>query len=386
MSLTSVLILGLAVGFAWATATGRLSPKHYPVLIAYALGLLLGTFAGLDAEEKALLQRVMRVAVALAIPALLLQTDLGQLRQLGRAGALAGLCVWAGALTAAGLALGVFAEAPTDTALTLAIFTGSLANMQAAGTALGVAETTLVAANLGDIVAGGMLFAALSSVGPGVLRRVLGRGGGPATREATMDLVDPVDSIAEVDELPSGEDTWMGWRAYGLTAAATVVALVAGLGLNALLGPSAVPAELVILGASTVVSVAMAATVLPAGAGEAGARLGDGLMIVFCLLVGTGASLADLAGESLHWALFMGAFVAVELGVALVLAKALRVEADAFLLALAGAIYSPAFVGPVALAADRRDLIPVGIAWGLMGLALGTPAALAFVAYFPAPN
>ena len=390
MTFTTLLILACALALGFATATGRLSPKHYPVLLAYASGLLIGTFAGLEPGETAVLQTVMRVAVALAIPALLLQTSLAQLRGLGRSGALAGLCVWAGAFAAAGVALGVFAQAPTDVALILAVFTGSLANMQAAGTAMGVPDTTLVAANLGDIVAGGVLFAGLSSVGPGLLRRVLGRGagGGGNTGGGIIDPVDRADLVGEKAYiLPAGrQGAAARLRDWVRAVSAAAGALGVGLGLDALLGETTVPSELVILGTATVVSVGLAGAVLPRGAGQAGARLGDGLMIVFCVLVGTGASLGDLAGEALSWAMSMGGFLAVELGVAVILARALRVDADTFSLALAGAVYSPAFVGPVAIAAGRRDALPVGIVWGLIGLALGTPAAPALVAYFPAPN
>ena len=102
-------------------------------------------------------------------------------------------------------------------------------------------------------------------------------------------------------------------------------------------------------------------------------------MIAFCLLVGTAASLGDLYGEALGWAWRMAVFLAIELSVALALARACGVGAGAFLLAVAGAVYSPAFVGPVAHAARRPDLVAVGVLWGLVGLALGTPAALAFV-------
>lgn len=358
--------LALAVLLAVAVVAGRLSPKHYPVLLAYAIGLAIGATGGLTEADRVLLDAAMRAAVALAIPGLLLASSLARLRALGREGLLAGACVWGGASAAAALLLVVAGGPVTDVALTLAIFTGSLANLQAAGLALGVPDTTLVAANLGDVITGGGLFLLLTSVGPGVLRWVLGADAGP-----TGSTGPPADADTGS---PPGPTAWLA------AAALSVGCLAVGLLASAVLAGPALPDELFVLGAAAVAAVAAASTFVSGPVAAAGTRFGEGLLIAFCLLVGTGASPGALYGEALAWAGFMGAFLVVELAVAVGLARLFGLRADPFLLALAGAVYSPAFVGPVAHAARRPDLVAVGVAWGLLGLALGTPAALALVA------
>ena len=379
MTAATLSILLLAAGLAVATAAGRLSPKHHPVLIAYAVGLSIGATDYLSPDERAVLRAVMRGCVALAIPALLLQTDVAQLRRLGRDGLLAGFALWVGASVAAVIAVGVFAEAPTEVALVLAVFTGSIANLQAAGLALGVEESALVAANVGDVAAGGLLFLGLTGFGPRVVGGVLRKRKPENIRAASPGASATAAGRAHV-QLPTPE-----WKWWGFAGAAAAGSLVVGLGLASLVGATALPPELLVIGAASVVSVAVARAVGRLELGTAGARLGDGLMMAFCVLVGTGANVFAVAGEAVRWAVLMGGVLSVEVTVALLLARVLRVDAKAFLMALAGAVYSPAFVGPVAHAARAHGAIPVGIAWGLIGLALGTPAALAFAAYFPAP-
>ena len=350
-------------------AAGRLSPKHYPVLVAYALGLLLGSSGWLTEADHRTIDAAMRTSVAVAIPALLLQSHVRQLRAVGCAGLLAGLCLWVGAATAAAGMVALLGQTPAEAALSLAIFTGSLANLQAAGLALDISGTTLVAANLGDVVAGGLLFLLLTSIGPGLVGRVLRK-----RHRRTRTLQDegaPAPLPAAIVLRPRH------WMAATLLS---VGALAVGLLLEAVVPVSPLPAELLILGGATAAAVICASAIVRARVAAAGTRLGEGLMIAFCVLVGTAASLGDLYGEALAWAWHMGAFLLIELSVALALARACGVDVGTFLLAVAGAVYSPAFVGPVAHAARRPDLVAVGVLWGLVGLALGTPAALAFVA------
>ena len=368
IALALASILGLAVVGRWLT------PKHYPVLVAYALGLSLGTSGWLGEGDLAVLSTAMRASVAIAIPALLLESSLRHLRLLGRSGTVAGLSVWAGACLAAASMVGVFGQPAREAALSLAIFTGSLANLQAAGVALGVTPSELAAANLGDVVAGGLLFLLLTSLGPGVVRAVL-RKRPPDDLEAATSPAVPLD-LARDDSAP------LSGRAYAYAVLLAAGAIGIGSLAAALLSSSGVmlSGELVILGLATTLSIAAASTFVSPEVATAGARIGEGLMIAFCFLVGSAADLSTVYGEALTWALNMGLFLLIQIAAALAIARWLGVEGGTFILALAGAVYSPAFVGPVAHAARRRDLIAVGVIWGLIGLALGTPVALAFVA------
>ena len=177
--------------------------------------------------------------------------------------------------------------------------------------------------------------------------------------------------------------------AYGMALCLAGVCVAVGLGLAAaasVMLPQAVgvhvPRELLVIGGATALALALANHRRVARVVPAAASLGEGLLLGFCVLVGTLAEWSQVGWAALQWAGVMGVFLIVQIGVALALAWGLRLGGGAWLLALTGAVYSPAFVGPIAQAADRRDLVPVGVAVGLLGLASATPLALLWVRAF----
>ncbi|MCA8926318.1 MAG: DUF819 family protein, partial [Planctomycetes bacterium] len=113
---------------------------------------------------------------------------------------------------------------------------------------------------------------------------------------------------------------------------------------------------------------------------RAGPLLGDYLLVVFCLAFGCLADLRELAtsgGVLCAWTLCV-----LLLGVAghAALSRLAGIDRDTCVLTHTAAIYTPAFVPPVAANLGNRALVLSGISAALLGIALGTYLGLG-VAY-----
>lgn len=71
-----------------------------------------------------------------------------------------------------------------------------------------------------------------------------------------------------------------------------------GLLVDALLGERETADEFVVIGTAVLISVALGSSVVTPPTAEAGAAIGDGLLIAFRLLVGTGADPTALASAA----------------------------------------------------------------------------------------
>ena len=357
--------LAMAGGTVLVARRGSLPVWLSPVLVAYAAGLCLAVTLGPPVALAAFAKTATGLTVLVAIAALLLGAQVGRLRALAGVGLRAAGALWIGAAVAT-LTLLLIDVALQPTALTLAIFTGGLVNLQAAGQAIGIPAAELGAANLGDVVAGGLLFLALL---------------GPLWPLVARSLPEPMVRVqlgdASTPAAPPQPSTGATIVALSLTATSVIV----GLGL-AYAAVGAADEVLVLLGVS---AAAVACAQLLAGREDAdalvhaGTIVGDLAVLAFCVLIGWQSELREVGPAAVGWALTMGAFLAVQLGVALALARSWGVGAGAFLLAVAGCVYSPAFVPAFAQRVGRPDLAPLGIAVGLLGLLAATPLALAVV-------
>jgi uncharacterized membrane protein len=153
--------------------------------------------------------------------------------------------------------------------------------------------------------------------------------------------------------------------ALGLSVAVVVLAVGGVMLVRGKLEPAAVLLSLT--------SLAIGLSLSPKVRALAGAEdVGEYLLLVFCVAIGSLADVRQLAGHSttlfLYVVLVMCASIALHLG----LCKLANLDADTVLITSTAAIFGPAFIGPVAAAIKNRELVGPGITLGLAGLALGT--------------
>ena len=345
------------------------------VLLCYALGLAMSALFGAPMMIHGIVHTLIQGCVVIAIPAMLLSASWTAVKNLGITGLKAAFSLWIGAAAAAGMLL-LFSEAGSmRIGMIIAIFTGGLANLQAAGLVLGLDEFELVAANLGDVIAGGLLFLFLTSFGWPMLQKIF-----RTTIAVKSQNVDLASSDSTVNT-----KTDLNLLAYVKALALSIGCIAIAAGLSYFLPKDFFELSILSLGALLAISVGQR-LVGKEPDGEAiataGQNLGEYLMLVFCVLIGWSANWTNVGPEALVWAGQMGLFLLVQVVVSLVLAKALNVEPALYLMALIGCIYSPAFVPPIASTTKRYDLVPTGVFIGLIGLALGTLIGVLFARGF----
>lgn len=365
-----VVLLLLAFVSPWLFKKASLPSWISVVLLCYALGLGMSAILGSPKILHTPVHTLIQACVVIAIPAMLLSASWTQLKKLGAPGLKAAFSLWIGAAVAAFSLLWFIDAGSIRIGMIIAIFTGGLANLQAAGLILGLDESTLVAANLGDVMAGGILFLFLTSVGWPILTFLFGKKAYSG---------EELDTTSEKETHKASLKPIAFAKALGLAMGTVVLAA----GISILL-----PAEffeLGILGLAAVMAISMGERLhrkVNQEIAPAGQLLGEYLMLVFCVLIGWSANWTSVGPEAFIWAGQMGLFLLIQVFVSLVLAKALRVEPALYLMALVGCIYSPAFVPPIASTTKRYDLMPTGIFIGLIGLAFGTLIGVLFARGF----
>jgi len=112
---------------------------------------------------------------------------------------------------------------------------------------------------------------------------------------------------------------------------------------------------------------------LPQVRGLKGAyELGEYILLIFCVAVGSLADVRQLAGGSAVLFAFVVAVMLTAIVLHMTLCWVFRIDVDTALISSTATIYGPAFIGPVAAALKNRALVGPGLTMGLAGIALGT--------------
>jgi len=110
-------------------------------------------------------------------------------------------------------------------------------------------------------------------------------------------------------------------------------------------------------------------------------KMGQVLMLVFFCCIGLISNLSQLIHSSpmvyLFDALVLSCTVLIQLG----LCWLVRIDRDTTIITSVAAVFSPPFIGPVALALKNKEILVPGIICGLVGYALANyaGAALAWI-------
>jgi uncharacterized membrane protein len=353
-----------------------------PVVVCYAVGVLVGNVGlvtpGSGAAETAGL--VQTATVALAIPLLLLGTDLRAWSRLARPAMISfGLAIVSVIVVTVLFAPRFELGASTDeiAGMTVGVYTGGTANMAAIGTALDVPEATFVALNAADLFVGALYLLVLLSVAQRLLSRVL-----PAPiRVGAND--DPEVAAASDPFAVTPAPTEVG---VALAMGLGVVLVVAGTALAALTpvvrGEPVLDSDLfataVILGITT---LALALSFVRRVREQPGTyATGQYLFLVFAVAIGTLANLPELFGAFTSFVPYIVTVLGLTVLLHVLLARVFRIDHDTAIITSTAAVFGPPFVGPVAAALRNPDVVPSGMTTGVLGLALGNYVGLAIAA------
>lgn len=367
MALVQVLILVGLPGLALLAAR-HLKPVEWvgPVVVCYAVGIILGNLPGLGLRMQVSLS-VSEAAVPLAIPLLLFSTDMRKWMRLARSTLLSFVLACVASMVSAAVVGLAVADRSDEwwkmAGMLVGVYTGGTANMNAVGLALKVREETFVLLNTADIVVGAAYLLFLVTVAQRLALLFLPRFQNPTAWDEGGD--------------GAGEASGFTWaRARGMGLSLLLAVLIGGVsagGTRLALGGLDVTVVLLLI-----TSLSLGASFIHAVRRLPGSyALGDYALLVFCAAVGTLADARQLQQTGLFVFGFCAAVVVLTVVVHFALAVLFRIDADTMLITSTATIFGPAFIGPVARALRNRELMVSGITTGLMGFALGTYLGLA---------
>jgi uncharacterized membrane protein len=345
----------------WASQRVKVLGLLGPVVTCYAVGIIAANVPGVPLNPKVSMD-LNEAAIALAIPLLLFSTELKKWLELGPKLLLSFALACVAAVVAAG-AVGWLFRHSTDewwkvAGMLVGVYVGGTANMSAVGLALETKKETFVLLNAADVVAGGAWLLVLLTVAQRLVGRVLR----PFVAEAHHERFEP------------GAQPLSVWTRQHFASMATGFALATALALVSvglsLALKGKVDAMVVLLALTTFGLVLSISPKVRALTGTY--ELGEYVLLIFCVAVGTLADVRQLAGGSATLFGFVVLVMLSAIALHLFLCWVFRIDVDTALISSTATIYGPAFIGPVAAALKNRALVGPGLTMGLAGIALGT--------------
>ena len=337
----------------------RLPPWLSPVVLCYALGIILSNFRFFPLDNK-LSTAITEITIILAIPLLLYGTRLNEWFGHARSTLISFcLCVAAG-LASTTLAAFVYASRLDSTwrlsGMLVGIYTGGTPNMQAIGLALGASQESIILLNAADVLIGGIYLLFLTSFAPKVYRLFLAPFKGEGPEESNLDV------LAEDNARINYRDSL---KAIVLTLA--IIGITLGI------------CRLAFGNLENIAFIMLLLTTLSIGASFAGRvrrwentfETGEYFLLMFCVALGMLADFSEILAQgpdviTFSIFAFLGTVLLHLLGAAL-----FRIDRDTVLFTSVAALYGPAFIGQIASITGNRQLIFSGIAVGLLGYAIG---------------
>jgi uncharacterized membrane protein len=341
-----------------------------PVVLCYAFGIMLANLPDLPLNLK-LSNTMTEAMVVLAIPLLLFSTDFVRWLRLAKKTMLSfALGVVAITISSSVGALIFMDQTPEFykiAGMLIGVYTGGTGNMTAIGKALEVSDEVFIMLNIADVAICSFYLIFLMTVAQRVLHLFLPRF---EKSENADDCGVECVSLADLQ------------RNHQIKNLAIVLSLaIASAGLS-------IGGSFLFFGSMSVAFIIICLTTLAIGASfverirniEGSFELGQYLLLVFCVSIGTLASadkLADAMGP-----IFYITLIAVVGAVLLhfLFAAIFRIDADTVIITSTAAVFSPAFVGPIAEVLKNKEIVVSGVTTGVVGFAVGNYLGL-IVAY-----
>lgn len=343
--------------------------KIGPIMVLYAIGMIVGNAFILPSEMLVLQELLPNVMVPLAIPMMLFgcsfsRSELALQFKVCISGFLSVVVAVVGGYLLFGSKV---PEGAAVGGIISGMYTGGTINAAALQTIFQIDSFTFTLVNSYDIVISFLYFVFLFSCGIRLFRRLFGE---KSHRAEVQDEEFMADSMAEQKSAPyAGLFTRQGLKELGAIVGVTlgVVALSGGV---AFLVPESWFMVVFILMLTTLgVALSFVERVRNM---ERSYDIGMYLIYVFSLAI---ASMADFSkldiSEGVNLIAYMFFAVFVSLLVHAIICRVLRVDADSMTITSVAFINSPPFVPMVAAVMQNRKALITGLGAGIVGYALG---------------
>jgi len=234
------------------------------------------------------------------------------------------------------------------------VYTGGTPNLSAIGLALSVKEETFVLINAVDIIFGAIYLIFLMSVAQKLLGKFL-----PSSQknEAASEYIATEATVKKT----------------------SIQNILSAIGLSALIFALSIGLSFLLFGEVKIAPVILAITTLSIACSfskrvrtlQCSFDTGQYILLMFCVAIGTLADINELLVASPYIFLFVGLAMFGAIVLHYLLAAVFKIDVDTVLITSTGAIYGPAFVGPIAGVLKNREAVVAGLTAGLLGYALG---------------
>ncbi|MDD4338883.1 MAG: DUF819 family protein [Syntrophales bacterium] len=342
-------------------------------IICYGAGIALSLAGLVPAGARPVQEAFMNVSVPLSIPLMLFSVDLKRWSRLAGTTATSFACMILAVLCATAAGFLIFEDRLPEVwmiaGMSIGVYTGGTPNLNAIGLALKAPEHIIVLANTADMLVCIPWFIFILTFAQRILNLFLppfekhlaspaadGRSA-PDTDWETKDINDYRNIFSRPVLLP---------LTGGLCLALAIFA--AGVGLYSI-APREYNMAVLMLAITT---LGLAASFIPAVRNiDKTFQLGQYIILVFCLVVGSMADIRQLVIAAPHIILYMALVVYGSFALHLFMSRIFKVDTDTTIITATAAIFSPPFVPVVASALRNREVVISGLTAGIMGYVIG---------------
>lgn len=367
--LLTALFCVIPAGVIWLCRKYPFLDTIGPIMILYAIGIVIGNLPFMPEQMKVLQEMIPNVVIPLAIPMMLFgcvftSKEMGLQIKIVVSGFLSVALAVVGGYLLFGRHI---AEGAEVGGIISGVYTGGTVNAAALQAIFNVDSRTFVLLNSYDIIISFLYFVFLFTFGIKLFRRLYGE----RTKSISAEDKAEIDrQIALAKRNPyEGLMTKDGLKQIGLTLLATI-AVAAISGGTALLMPEGWFMVVFILMLTTLGVVC--SFIKPIRALEKSYDLGMYLIYIFSLAI---ASMADFSSLDFvggaNQLCFMLFAVFISLLLHAIFCRVMKVDADSMVISSVSFINSPPFVPMVSAAMKNRNTLVTGLAAGVAGYALG---------------
>lgn len=325
---------------------------------------------------------ILSLSVIVAIPMLLLSSDVRQLgRQTGRY-LLSFICCVVAILAAALGAAYLFPDLPnlaTATGGLVGVYIGGTPNLVAVLYALKAPETLFVTLNATDAFCSGLYFLFLISLARTVYGWILPQKTTEVLNEALS--LSSNDAISQEPAIIWDASTYRALaKALGLTVICIGCAVLVALYLFPT--PQGALNELVLMLTLSTTSIGL--SFLPQlDHRDAVYAVAQYLLLIFAFALGYLVDFSALLTTGTTYLLFNSIILVLALILHLIIARLVGIDVNLFILTATACIMGPPFVGPVCHALNNKTLLAPGMALSVLGLMVGTYLGIGIALYLP---
>lgn len=372
----AIVLCVLPAGVVWLCNRSSMLAKLGPIMVLYAIGMVIGNLPVVGPYLKPLQEVLPNVMIPLAIPMMLYgshfsRREAGLQLRLVVSGFFA-VCV---AVVVGYLLFGRnVSEGAEVGGIITGMYTGGTLNAAALQAIFRIKSETFILINSYDIIISFLYFVFLFSVGIKMFRRFYGWSHGGAIENVSADEIS-TEAVIATEELQSASSQYRKLLTRnGLKQLARIVGVTLVIVALSAATTLVFPAEwfmVVFILMLTTLGVA-SSFIRRVREMELSYDVGMYLIYIFSLTIASMADFSslDLRGGINHLA-FMSVAVFLSLFIHAVVCRLAKVDADSMMISSVAFINSPPFVPMAAVAMRNKRVIVTGLGAGIVGYALG---------------